>query len=79
MKVKLKSKFVELKEDRALFARLLIVSKARDINLKDAVGTYEFSVATRALFAADGSLFHATSKSDLMSILEGLQRDNAMS
>ena len=37
-------KIVELKEDRALFARMLVVSKARNIDLKQDVGTYELSV-----------------------------------
>jgi len=68
-------KIMELKEDRALFARMLVVSKARDIDLKQVVGTYELSVVPRALFAADGSLLHAASKSDLMSILESLPKD----
>ena len=71
-KIKSEDKIVELQEDRALFARMLVVSKARDIDLKQTVGTYEFSIVPRALFAADGSLLHSTSKSDLMSILENL-------
>ena len=66
---------MELKEDRALFARMLVVSKAKDNDLKQVVGTYELSVVSRALLAADGSMLHATSKSDLMSILEGLPND----
>lgn len=69
---------VELKDDRAPFDRLLVSSKARDISLKDAVGTYEFSAVPRALFAANGSLLHTASKSDSMSILEELPGDNAM-
>ena len=51
---------------------LLLVSKPRDIDLKQTVGAYEFSIAPRALFAADGSLLHSTSKSDLTLILENL-------
>ena len=77
IKTKCEDKIVELKEDRALFARMLVVSKAREIDLKEAVGTYEFSVVPRALFAADGSLLHTSSKSDLMSILEGLPNKEA--
>ena len=80
MKTQTKSedKIVELQEDRALFARLLVVSKARDIDLKQAVGTYEFSVVPRSLFASDGSLLHTTSKSDLMLILENLPKVEAV-
>ena len=61
-------KLLELEEDKALFAQMLVVAKSRDIDLKHAIGTYEFSAVPRGLFAADGSLLHATSKSDLMSI-----------
>ena len=70
------SKFVELKEDRALFARLLVVSKTRDIDLQHNVGLYEFSVVPRALFAPDGSLLHMSSKSELIHILSSLPADS---
>ena len=65
---------LELKENRALFARMLVVAKARDTDLKHAIGTYEFSVVPRGLFAADGSLLHATSKSDLVTSSKACQR-----
>lgn len=45
---------IEIEEDGILFARLLIISKARDINLQEAVGTYTFSVVSNLMFAADG-------------------------
>ena len=79
MKTQIKSDgiILELKEDRALFARLLVVSKTRDIDLKKTIGTYEFSVVPRALFAADGSLLPSLSKSDLMSFLESLPKTKA--
>lgn len=75
-KVSTSNAIIELREDRALFARLLIVCKARpEINLQEAFGKYEFSVVPRALFSADGTLLHTTSKSDLMGILEGLKKN----
>ena len=62
-----------MKEDRALFARLLVAAKSRpDISLNETIGTCEFSVVPRALFGADGTLLPASSKSDLMHILEKL-------
>jgi hypothetical protein len=46
-------KVIELKEDRALFCRMLIVSKIRpEIDLKDAIGNYEFSVVPRSMVNA---------------------------
>lgn len=77
IKVKAGDKIVELKEDRALFVRLLVISKARpEVNLKEAVGKYEFSVVPRALFGTDGSLLLTSSKSELMAILEDLPKNN---
>ena len=47
-------KVVELKENRSLFARMVIAARAQpEINLEDAVGKYEFSNVSRALFALD--------------------------
>jgi len=75
VKVKTKNETVELKEDRNLFARLMMVCQSqRDVDIKDAVSTYEFSVVPRSLFAADGSLLHCSTKSDLLHILEKLPK-----
>ena len=47
---------VQLKADRSLFTRLLVVSRSRpDINLKESLGTYEFSAVPRSMFALDGT------------------------
>ena len=52
-------KVVELKQDHLLFARLLVVCKARpSINLEDTMGKYEFSIVPRSLFAPDGAMLH---------------------
>ena len=70
-KIKFGDKTMELKEDRGLFARMLIVANARpEISLENRIGTYELSVVPRALFAADGSMHHCSEKSQLMSILK---------
>ena len=66
-KLKVGDKTVELKEDRGLFARMLIVANSRpEISLEDTIGKYELSVVPRALFAADGSMHHCSEKSQLM-------------
>lgn len=62
---------VELQEDRSLFARMMMVCQTRpEINAKEAVGMYEFTVVPRAPFAAEGSMLHCPNKSALMSLLE---------
>ena len=71
IKVGVKDKVVELREDRTLFARLLVVGKSRpEVSLKDVIGKGEFSLVPRSLFAADGSMLHCPMKSSLMGILE---------
>ena len=68
-----KGKLVELREDRSLFARLLVVCRTRpEIDLKETIGIYEFSVVPRSLFAADGTMLRCSRKSALMPILEKL-------
>ena len=70
-KIKVGDKTMELKEDRGLFAGMLIVANARpEISLENTLGTYELSIVPRALFAADGSMHHCSEKSQLMSIIE---------
>ena len=71
VRVSLKDKVVELQEDRNLFARLMMVAKSRpEIDIKQAIEQHEFSVVPRSLFANDGTMFHCSMKSALMSILE---------
>ena len=52
---------------------MMMVCKSRpEIDIKETVGQYEFSIVPRSLFAADGTMLHCSSKSNLMSILEKL-------
>ena len=52
---------------------MMVVCKSRpDIDIKEAVGTYDFSVVPRSLFAADGTLLDCSRKSALMDLLERL-------
>ena len=73
MKVHIHDKVVELKEDRSLFAHMMMVTRSRpEIDIEEAIGKYEFTVVPRSLFASDGSMLHCSSKSVLMGILEKL-------
>ena len=62
-----------LKDDRALFARFLVVILSRpDLDIKETISTFELAEYPRALFFSDGSLRLCATKSKLMNILESL-------
>ena len=70
-KVKIGDQTMELREDRGLFARMLIVANSRPVmSLEASIGKYELSVVPRALFSADGLMNHCSDKSQIMTILE---------
>lgn len=70
LKLSRKDKVIELKEDRSLFAKLMAVCKSRpEINIKEVIGQYEFSVAPSSLFAPDGTMLHCSAESALLTIL----------
>jgi len=55
--VKLRDKTVDLKETKDLYERLMVLARSnRDINQKEAIGNYEFTLTPRALFAPDGTV-----------------------
>ena len=73
VKVSTKEKMIELREDRSLFARMMMVCRSRhDMDIKETIGLYEFALVPRSMFASDGSMLHCSSKSALMAILEKL-------
>ena len=76
-KVTTGDKIVELQEDRSLFARMLVISESRrEVDLRETVSRYEFSVVPRSMFAIDGTMLKV--KSNLMTELEQLlPRENA--
>ena len=77
-RVKANDKVIELKEDRSLFACMSLVAKSRpEINIKEAVGEFEFNVVPKSMFAADGSILHCSCKSALMGVLEKLKDHQA--
>ena len=68
-KMKIADHVIELKYERSLFARLVVVVKSRpDIDIKESIGTFEFTPLPRSLFDGSGDLLSATNKSQLMSI-----------
>ncbi|CAG9761624.1 unnamed protein product [Ceutorhynchus assimilis] len=76
-KTKQDEKILEIREERSLLQRLLLVSRTRqDIDLKKAVGEYEFGSIPRSLFAADGSLLLPTDKFKLMQKLEDISKNS---
>jgi len=57
VKHKLADQVVELKDDRSLFARMLIVARSRpEINLKESIGKHEFtSLSLELVFSEWGT------------------------
>ena len=74
VKTKVSYTIVHLKADRALFTRLLVVSKSHtDIELSNCISKYEFSAVLLSMFNLDGTMILPGNKSNLMKILEEQQ------
>ena len=55
--IKIRDKAVELKETKDLFGRLMVLARSnRDIDQKQALGSYEFTLTPRSLFTPDGEV-----------------------
>ena len=75
--VKLSDNTVDLKETKDLFARLMVLARSnQDINQKEAIGNYEFTLTPRALFASDGTILPCHDKSKLIHLLEKLTKED---
>ena len=73
LSVNIRGQTVDMKETKTLYGCLMVLTRSnRDIDQKDAVGNYEFTLTPRALFAPDGSMLACTDKSKLIHILETL-------
>ena len=77
------NKIIALKGDRSLFAQFVINSRSwPEVNMKEVIGTYEFSTIPRALFHMSDSVHPCKNKAELMHILqhlpEGSNDDEAM-
>ena len=61
---------MDLKETKDLYGRLMVLARSsRDINQKEAIGYYEFTVTPRALFAPDGTILPCLDKSKFIHLL----------
>ena len=62
---------MDLKETKDLYSRLTVLARSsRDINQKEAIGYYEFTVTPRAIFAPDGTILPCLDKSKLIHLLD---------
>ena len=60
VKTKIGEKVTELCDERNLLVRFLIIMRSRpEIDMKVAIGQYEFSAVPRSLFSADGEVLLA--------------------
>ena len=65
--VKVRDKTVDMKETKDLFGRLVVIARSnRDIDQKQPVGTYEFTLTPRSLFSPDGEVLSHCDKSKLI-------------
>lgn len=75
VKTKIGEKVTELREERNLLARFLIIMRSRpEIDMKEAIGQYEFSAVPRSLFSADGEMLLAYDKASILHALEDLPK-----
>ena len=73
--VKIRDKTVDLKETKDLYGRLMVLARSsRQIDQKQAIGNYEFTLTPRALFAPNGNLLPCTDKSNLIHLLENFAK-----
>ena len=70
----MKDKVIELREDRGLLTRFLLIQQKRPeiMNLEEAIGEYEFSAVPRSLFSSDGTLLLPSDKYELMKQTENI-------
>lgn len=79
-KVRVGDNVVKIKEERGLLQRFIVISRSRpELDLKECIGTYEFGVLPRSLFASDGSLLLAYDKASILHHLEKLSSNPQMS
>ena len=64
------------RQTKDLYGRLMVLARSnRDINQKDAIGNYEFTLTPMALFAPDGTVVACQDKSTLIHLLIKLAKD----
>ena len=71
--LKIHDKTVDLNETKDLYVRLMVLARSkRDIDQKQAIENYEFTLTPRALFAPNGAMLPCTDKAKLIHLLEKL-------
>ena len=69
--MKLANSVAELKSDRYIFARLLIITRsARGVDLCQTIGEYEMSAIPLSMFNNDGGMHQCPAKSKLIHVLQ---------
>ena len=64
-------KLVNIKEECGLLQRPIVISRSRpQLDLKECIGTYEFGVVPRSLFASDGTVLFTYDKAKILHHLE---------
>ena len=64
--VKVRDKTVDLKETKDLYGHLMVLTRLnRDIDQKQAIGTYEFTLKSQSVFSPDGVVLQAVTSPDL--------------
>src|SRR6267154_1673699 len=77
--VKLRDKTVDVRETKDLYGRLMFSARSNgDINQKEAIGNYEFTLTPRALFASDDTILPCQDKSKLISLLNKLATEETV-
>ena len=75
--LKIRDKSIDLKETKDLYGRLMILCKSsRDVDMRQVIGDYEFTLTPRSLFAPSGSLLLCTDKSKIIHALLELVPEN---
>ena len=78
-KVKIRDKTVDLKETKDLYGRLMVLARSsRQIDQKQVIGNYEFTLTPRALFAPNGDILSCTDKSKLIHLLKKLPKADTL-
>ncbi|KAG1656418.1 hypothetical protein GQR58_023959 [Nymphon striatum] len=71
--VKIRDKSIDLKETKDLYGRLMVLARSsRDVDQKEAIGNFEFTLTPRALFAPSGFLLPCNDKSKFIHALTNL-------
>ncbi len=72
---KVNGQVVSIKQERKLISRLLVAAKSRsDLDVKDAIGEFEFNVAPPSNFHPNGSMIMLSDKSKVLHSVLGLPR-----